>query len=267
MADEIMYERIKNNLAALNMKNTLTILDNYLEQAIHNKTNIVEVLDHILTEEAQAKRKRAVESQIQMSGFPFKKTLEMFDFSFQPSIDKNQIMELSTMRFVENKENVVFLGTPGVGKTHLAVALGMIAAQHRYSTYYINCHSLIQQLNKAHFENRLHDKLKTFAKYKVLIIDEIGYLPMDLQGSNLFFQLIAKRYEKNSTIFTSNKAFSSWNEIFSDLTIASAILDRVLHHCQVISIKGARKSIFGNNPKNGLWIHQALKHNIRDSRF
>ena len=233
-----VYERIKENLTALNMKNTLMILDNYLEQAIHDKTNIVEVLDHILAEEARAKRKRAVDNQIQMSGFPFRKTLEMFDFSFQPSIDENQIMELATMRFVENRENVVFLGTPGVGKTHLAVALGMIAAQNRYSTYYINCHNLIQQLNKAHFENRLQDKLKTFAKYKVLIIDEIGYLPMDIQGSNLFFQLIAKRYEKNSTIFTSNKAFSSWNEVFADLTIASAILDRILHHCHVISIKG-----------------------------
>lgn len=142
------------------------------------------------------------------------------------------------MRFVENKENVIFLGTPGVDKTHLAVALGMIAAQNRYSTYYINCHNLITQLNKAHFENWLQDRLKALARYKVLIIDEIGYLPMDMQGANLFFQLVAKRYEKNSTILTSNKAFSAWNEIFSDIMIASAILDRILHHCQVVSIKG-----------------------------
>ena len=235
---EIVYERIKNNLSALNMNNTLNIIDNYLEKAIHDKTNIVDVLDHILCEEAKVRKNRAVENQIKVSGFPFRKTLDMFDFAFQPSIDKNQIMELATMRFVENKENVVFLGTPGVGKTHLAVALGMIAAQNRYSTYYISCHNLIQQLNKAHFENRLSDKLKNFAKYKVLIIDEIGYLPMDIQGANLFFQLIAKRYEKNTTIFTSNKAFSAWNEVFSDITIASAILDRILHHCQVVSIKG-----------------------------
>lgn len=132
---EIVYERIKNNLEKLEMKNTLTILDNYLEQAIHEKKNIVDVLDHILVEEARAKKLRAVENQIRMSGFPYKKTFDMFDFSFQPSINKEQIMELATMRFVENKENVVFLGTPGVGKTHLAVALGMIAAEHRYSTY------------------------------------------------------------------------------------------------------------------------------------
>ncbi len=235
---EIMYERIKENLFSLGMKNTLEIIDNYLEEAIHNGTNVVEVLDYILASEAKAKKTRAVDNQIKMSGFPFRKTIESFDFSFQPSVDENQIAELCTMRFVENKENVVFLGTPGVGKTHLAVALGIVAAQNRYSTYYINCNTLIEQLNKAHFENRLAERLKHYAKYKVLIIDEIGYLPMDIGGANLFFQLIAKRYEKNSTILTSNKMFSQWNEVFSDLTIASAILDRILHHCTVINIKG-----------------------------
>ena len=162
----------------------------------------------------------------------------LFSFDFQLGINREQIMELATMRLVENKENAVFLGTPGFGKTHLAVALGMMAAQHRYSTYYINCHNLMAQLNKAHYENRLQQRLKNYAKHKVLIIDEIGYLPMDIQGANLFFQLMAKRYEKNSTVFTSSKAFPSWNEVFSDITIASAILDRILHHCQVISIKG-----------------------------
>ena len=154
---EVVYERIKKNLEILNMRNTSLILDNYLEKAIHDKKNVVEILDYLLAEEAKTKKNRAVENQIKMSGFPYRKTLGQFDFDFQPSINKEQIMELATMRFVENKENVVFLGTPGVGKTHLAVSLGMIAAQHRYSTYYINCHNLITQLNKAHYENQLQE--------------------------------------------------------------------------------------------------------------
>ena len=235
---EFTYERLRQNLERLKMKNTLETLDNYLERAIKENTNIVEILDHIFSEEAKNKNKRAIEKQVQMSGFPMKKGFDDFDFSFQPSIDKRQIDELRTMRFLENAENIVFLGPPGVGKTHLATALGIDTAGHRYSTYYINCHALIEQLKKAHYENRLPEKLSVLGKYKLLIIDEIGYLPMDIQGANLFFQLIARRYEKTSTIFTSNKTFSQWNDVFADVTIASAILDRVLHHCTVIHIKG-----------------------------
>lgn len=236
--NETTYDRLKENLAKLRLSHTLEIIDNYLERALKDDLNVVDVLDHLFLEEAQHINNRAVEQQIKLSGFPFKKTLDTFDFTFQPSIDRTLLDELSTLRFVANAENVVFLGPPGVGKTHLAVALGMMAARCRLSTYYVNCHTLITQLNKAHYENRLPERLKAFAKYKVLIIDEIGYLPMDIQGANLFFQLIAKRYEKASTIFTSNKSFSQWNDIFSDVTIASAILDRILHHCTVINIKG-----------------------------
>lgn len=235
---ELTMERLKGNLESLKMRNTLEILDNYLERAVREQLNIVEVLDYIFSEEADNRRRRAYEKQVQLSGFPIKKTLSDFDFSFQPSLDQRQIEELATMRFICNAENVIFLGPPGVGKTHLATALGLVAAQHRFSMYYINCHTLIEQLKKSHYENRLPDRLRTLGKYKLLIIDEIGYLPMDIQGANLFFQLIARRYEKNSTIFTSNKTFSQWNDVFADVTIASAILDRVLHHATVINIKG-----------------------------
>ena len=146
---EFTMDRLRENLESLKMKNTLEILNNYLERAVAENLNIVDVLDHIFSEEAKSKRKRAYEKQIQMSGFPIRKTLDDFDFSFQPSIDKRQIDELATMRFLENGENVVFLGPPGVGKTHLASALGLVAARHRFSTYYINCHQLIEQLKKV----------------------------------------------------------------------------------------------------------------------
>ncbi|KOA18578.1 chromosomal replication initiator protein DnaA [Clostridium homopropionicum DSM 5847] len=236
--DNITYERVKENLKTLDLTNTLEIIDNYLELAIKDDKNIVEILDHLLTQEVKFKSKRAAEIQVSVAAFPFRKLLEEFDFDFQPSIDKRLIDELATLRFVSNAENVVFLGPPGVGKTHLAIALGIIAAKHRYLTYYISCQDLISQLNKAHFENKLALKIKHYAKYRLLIIDEIGYLPMDIQGANLFFQLIAKRYEKCSTIFTSNKSFSQWGEVFSDNTIAAAILDRILHHATVVNIKG-----------------------------
>ena len=186
---ELTMDRLRENLENLKMKNTLEILDNYLERAVADKLNIVEVLDHIFSEEAKSKRKRAYEKQVQISGFPIKKSLDDFDFSFQPSIDKCQIDELATMRFLENCENVVFLGQPGVGKTHLASALGLVAAQHRFSTYYINCHQLIEQLKKAHFEI-------WFFKIVSLIFDRV----LNLSKSKSFSSNSNPNSLSNSTI-------------------------------------------------------------------
>ena len=142
------------------------------------------------------------------------------------------------VHFVENKENVIFVGTSGVGKTHLATALGICCTKARFQTYFITFENLITQLKKAYQENRLESRLKFFSKYKVLIIDEIGYMPIDSDTANIFFQLIAKRYEKNSTIITTNMPFSKWGEFFGSATLANAVLDRLLHHSEVISIKG-----------------------------
>lgn len=173
-----------------------------------------------------------------VSGFPFVKTLDDFDFDYQPSVNKRQLYDLQQLRFMDKAENILFYGSSGVGKTHLAIALGVAVARKRNLTYFISCHDLIQQLNKAHSENRLETKLKHLAKHKLLIIDEIGYLPVDKQGANLFFQLIARRYEKNSTIITTNQPFSKWADVFSDAVLASAILDRLLHHSHILKITG-----------------------------
>ena len=188
--------------------------------------------------EMTLRTERAMNACVKVANFPFIKTFEDFDFSFQPSINKDQLINYKYLKFIDNKENIVFIGSPGVGKTHLATAIGVEAAKLRTSTYFINCGDLILQLKRAHIENRLEQRLKFFAKYKLLIIDEVGFLPLDIESSNLLFQLIAKRYEKNSTIVTTNKPLSRWGEIFGDPVIANAILDRLLHHSHVINIVG-----------------------------
>lgn len=232
------YNKLLNNLELLKMDKIRNYLPNYLETITSQDIQFVDALLDLTEKEIEFKNERASKIQIAVSAFPFEKGLSDFDFDYQPSINKKQIYDLATLRFLENKENILLYGSSGVGKTHIAVSLGIEAAKKRYITYFISCHDLITQLNKAHSENRLEVKLKHYAKYKLLIIDEIGYLPIDKQGANLLFQLIARRYEKNSTIITTNQMFSKWGEVFSDPVIANALLDRLIHHSHIIKIKG-----------------------------
>jgi len=232
------YAKLLNNLESLKLDKFRAFLPNYLGEISKRDIPFTDALLELTEKELEFRNERASKIQIAVSAFPYEKTLSDFDFDFQPSVNKSQILDLESLRFIENKENVLFFGSSGVGKTHLAVALGVAAAKKRYITYFISCNDLIMQLNKAHAENRLESKLKHYAKYKLLIIDEIGYLPIDRQGANLLFQLINKRYEKNSTIITTNQPFSKWGEVFSDITLANAILDRLIHHSTIIKITG-----------------------------
>lgn len=234
----LAYNKLLNNLEILKMDKMRNYLPNYLECISSQDISFVDAMLELTEKEIEFKNERASKVQIAVSAFPFEKELSDFDFNYQPSINKKQIYDLATLRFLENKENILFYGSSGVGKSHLAVSLGIEAAKKRYITYFISCHELITQLNKAHSENRLDAKLKHYAKYRLLIIDEIGYLPIDKQGANLLFQLIARRYEKNSTIITTNQMFSKWGEVFSDPVIANALLDRLIHHSHIIKIKG-----------------------------
>lgn len=229
---------LNRKLDILQLEKIKEILPEYIHKNSKNIPSISDTLDYLLTEEIKYKDERASEGIIKASSFPFRKTLDDYDFSFQPSVNENQIKELAKLNFIENHENIIFIGNSGVGKTHLAVALGIEAAKHRNSVYFITCHNLMIKLNKAQKENRLDKQLQHLAQYKLLIVDEIGYLPVDKQGSNLFFQLIAKRYMNKSTIVTTNMPFSKWGEVFSDNILASAVLDRLLHYSHIIRITG-----------------------------
>lgn len=232
------YQQLNINLEKLKllqMKEHLEEISNFVSQ---NKLSFSDGLLKLCNYEIDHKTEIASKSMIKAAAFPFVKTIEDYDFEFQPCVNKQNILELATLRFMENAENIVFLGSSGVGKTHLATSIGIVAASKRYSTYFIKCHELLQQLKKAKLENRLESKLKYINRYKLLVVDELGYLPIDKEDSNLFFQLIDMRYEKKSTILTTNINFNDWDSVFNDAVVANAILDRVLHHSKVITING-----------------------------
>ena len=192
-----------------------------------------------------------------MARLPWVKTIEQFDFSFQPSVDRKVIRDLSTLGFVERAENIIILGPPGVGKTHLAIALAVKAAEAGHKVLFITLESMITRLTRARMENRTERQLQQFVYPKVLLIDEMGYLPMNRDEAGMFFRLLTRRYEKASMIITSNKSFVDWGEIFNDQVLATAILDRLLHHCTTLNIKGEsyrlkekrKAGLFGSQPK------------------
>jgi len=232
------YTQLNKNLEYLKMTQMVTHLDDTIDFINTNNLSFTEGLIKLTTHEIDFKEANMIRSMVKVAAFPHRKEVKEFDFDFQPSINKQQILDFTTLRFLESQENIVFLGSSGTGKTHLATSIGIAAAKKRYSTYFIKCHDLLQQLKRAKLENRLEARLKHFCKYKLLIIDELGYLPIDKDDSKVFFQLIDMRYEKKSTILTTNINFNSWYEIFYDAVIANAILDRVLHHAHVVMING-----------------------------
>lgn len=232
------YTKLVKNLEYLKLNQMALHLDETVDFMMKNQLSFTETLIKLTDYEIDMKEINMMKSMVKVAAFPHLKEVKDFDFDFQPSVYKQQILDFTTLRFIELQENIVFLGPSGVGKTHLATAIGIAAAKKRTSTYFIKCNDLILNLKKANVENRLEARLKHYAKYKLLIIDEIGYLPIDAEDAKLFFQLIDMRYEKKSTILTTNVSFKLWGEVFQDTKIANAILDRVLHHATVVSIAG-----------------------------
>ncbi|MBN2619129.1 MAG: IS21-like element helper ATPase IstB [Spirochaetales bacterium] len=232
------YARVMKKLEELRLNSLKDNLDEYIELINKGKKDVLESLEELLEFEIRHRKSKAESQCIKVANFPFQKDFSDYDFDYQPSVNSKEIMEFKNLRFIEKKENIILVGNSGVGKTHLAVAIGRECSRNGYSTYFITCHDLLMNLKKAHLENRLEIRLNHYRKYRVLIIDEIGYLPFDISAANMLFQLINKRYTRNSTIITTNSSFSKWAEIFGDTVIANAILDRLLHHSNVINITG-----------------------------
>ncbi len=232
------YQELNKNLKDLKLYQISIKLSEYIEKINENKIGVAEALLELTNQELEVKNYNATHAMVKVAGFPHLKEVKDFDFNFQPKINKQQFLDFESLRFIENNNNILLIGNSGVGKTHLATAIGIAAAKKRVSTYFIKCHDLISQLKKAHIENRLETRIKHFSKYRLLIIDEIGYLPIGEEEAKMFFQLIDMRYEKKSTIITSNINLSDWGKIFSDSLIASAILDRLVHHSSIVNILG-----------------------------
>jgi len=238
MTTPAQLDRLAEHLRKLRLLKSGERLEAVLQEAAARELPYAEFLEQVLGEEVAAKTSKNIAMRTAMARFPFVKPLETFDFTYQPSIDKKQLLQLASCHYIEHGDNVIVLGPPGVGKTHLAVSLGLKAIEAGYRVLFTTAAHLIAVLTKAHAEGRLDEKLKVYTTPRLLIIDEIGYLPIDRIGANLFFQLISRRYERGPMILTSNQSFGAWGEVFGDRIIATAILDRLLHHAVTLNIRG-----------------------------
>lgn len=235
---ELVHARVLESLHRLRMRHLAERLDVHLAEAARTEPTYIQFLDKLLCEELDSKQRKRVSMGITIARFPGIKTLEEFDFKFQPSVDQKLVRELATGRFVANAENVLIFGPPGVGKTHLAVALGRAVVEAGHVVLFTSATALIAALAKAESDGQLHDKLGFFTKPKLLVVDELGYLPFEKRSAHLFFQLVARRYERGSTLITTNQPVTQWGTVFGEEVLAAAILDRLLHHSHTLLIQG-----------------------------
>jgi len=240
----LVLDRIQSSLSRLKLSRVGDILAQTIKTSEEEGKSYLSFLEEILEEEVACKEQRRVETALKISGLPFIKSIDEFDFAFQPKLNRQQVMSLFDLTFIREKGNVVLLGPPGVGKTHLAVSLALKACQSGVSIYFTNMEDLIKKLKRDQDAGR-PGRGRSYHKSALVIVDEVGYTPIDREECNLFFRFIANRYEKASTIVTSNKAFSDWTELFHDPIIVTAFLDRLLHHSVVINIRGSSYRLRG----------------------
>lgn len=232
-------DNIRRSLVGLKMPRALEMLDATLRRIEQGQIDGIEALDDLLTEELSLRENRRIKAALRMARLPILKTIAGFDFSFQPSLDRNRILALAGLDFINRAEVVHLLGPPGTGKSHLATALAVEAVRAGRSVYFIPLADLVAILAKAEREGTLREKIRFLCRCSLLVVDEIGYLPVTPGGGNLFFQLVNARYEKGAMILTSNRGFAEWGEVFGDPVVATALLDRLLHHAVVVQIEGS----------------------------
>jgi DNA replication protein DnaC len=232
-------DRIKKSLVALKMARALEMLDVTLRKIEKGEINSIEALDQLLVEELTLRENRRVKAALMWARLTAIKTLAGFDFAFQPSLDKNRILALAELKFIDRAEVIHLLGPPGTGKSHLATALAVEAVKAGRSVYFSTLADIITSLAKAEREGQLRERIRYLCRAALLIVDEIGYLPITPGGANMFFQLVNARYEKGAMILTSNRGFAEWGEVFGDAVVATALLDRLLHHAVVVQIEGS----------------------------
>src|SRR5215475_12035445 len=234
-----VVDRIKQTMVGLKMPRAIEVLDATVRRLEHGEMTALEAIDALLAEEFTLRENRRIKTALVMARLSTIKTLAGFDFSFQPSLDKNRIMALAELKFIDRAEVLHLVGPPGTGKSHLSLALGVEAVKAGRSVYFTTLADLVGALAKAERDGSLREKIRFFCRFALLIVDENGYLPVIPGGGNLFFQLVNARYEKGAMILTSNRGFAEWGDVFGDPVVATALLDRLLHHAIVIQIEGS----------------------------
>ncbi len=238
MSSDTLYQQLREHLHYLKLGAVADALAPALEDAEKTKPGYTQFLHDLLDVEVNATQERRLAGRLRLAGFPSTKTLEEFDFTAQPSLDRRLVEELATLRFIEEKANLLAIGPPGVGKTMLAIAFGLKAVHAGYRVYYTTAADLVARTSRAALEGRWQTTMRFWNGPQLLVIDELGYLPMPGEAAAHLFQVISRRYEHGSIILTTNRGIADWGQIFEDTTVAAAILDRLLHHATVLSITG-----------------------------